>query len=204
MYTIGLVGGVASGKSTVAEMLSELGAVVLDADRTAHDVLNEPQVQTALVDRWGPGIVGPDGLVDRSAVARLVFGDDAESAEERRYLESVVHPLTRARVEERRDFLARQGQQVFVIDAPLLLEAGWDTACDCLVLVDTPDARRQEFARRRGCNAEALASREQAQLPLATKRHRADVVLDNSGTLDEVRQQVLTFWREVVVPHLGD
>lgn len=204
MYTIGVVGGVASGKSAAAEMLAELGAAVLSADRTAHDVLNQPEVREALVARWGAGILGADGLIDRSAVAPLVFGDTAESEEERRYLESVVHPLARAAVESKRERLVKAGQQVFVIDAPLLLEANWDTACDIIVMVDTPEERRARNAARRGWPVDELRRREEAQMPLSTKRHRADVVIDNRGTLQEMREQIDIFWRQVVVPQLGD
>lgn len=204
MYTIGLIGGVACGKSTVAEMLAEHGAVVLNADRTAHNVLTEPEVIQALVARWGRGILTSEGFINRPEVARHVFGDNLEAAEERAFLESVVHPLARAAIEKKRDFLVKQGQQVFVIDAPLLLEAGWDATCDCVVMVDTPDDRRIEFAARRGWPSGEVERRENAQLPLATKRHRADLVIDNSVPLSEVRNRIAIFWREVVAPQLGD
>lgn len=204
MFTIGLVGGVASGKSTVGEMLAELGAVVLNADRTAHGVLDQPPVVEQLVSRWGTGILGEAGRIDRAAVARLVFGNSPEAEEQRHFLESVVHPLARLAIEDKRDRLALAGQEVFVIDAPLLLEAGWDTACDTILMVDTPAERRLENAGRRGWPEGELQRREDAQLPLATKRHRADVVIDNGGSLDETRRQVLIFWREVVAPQLGD
>lgn len=204
MFTIGLVGGVASGKSTVAEMFAELGAVVLNADRTAHDVLNQPEVRDALAARWGSGVLDGDGAIDRASVARLVFGDSAEAEEQRQYLESVVHPLARSAIESKREKLAKAGQEVFVIDAPLLLEASWDSACDLVVMVDTPDEKRAQNAARRGWPAGELDRREEAQMPLATKRHRADVILDNSGALVEMREQIQIFWREVVGPQLGD
>lgn len=204
MYTIGLVGGVASGKSTVAEMFAELGAVVLSADRTAHEVLNQPAVRGGLVERWGPGILHPDGQINRAAIAKLVFGESPEAEEERHYLESVVHPLARLAIESKREKLAKEGQEVFVVDAPLLLEAGWDSACDLILMVDAPDELRARNAARRGWAADEIDLREEAQMPLSTKRHRADIVLDNGGPLSETREQVNIFWREVVVPQLGD
>lgn len=204
MYTIGLIGGVASGKSMVAEMLAELGAVVLNADQAAHNVLTQPEVRDQLVARWGRGVLDAEGQISRPAVAKLVFGDDPAAEDERHFLESVVHPLALAAVEIKRTWLANKGQEAFVIDAPLLLEAGWDTACDCIVMVDTPIERRQEFARRRGWAPGEIERREEAQLPLGVKRHRADVVIDNSGDMTEVRRQLEIFWREVVLPHLGD
>lgn len=204
MYTIGLVGGVASGKSTVADMFAELGAVVINADRLAHGVLATPKVLKQLVARWGEGILFEDGTVNRSAIARLVFGDSADAEEEREFLEGVIHPLTRREVEKKRKRLAAEGQEVFVVDAPLLLEAGWDSACDTILMVDTPDEMRAANAQRRGWPAEEIDRREEAQLPLEIKRHRSDVVINNSGDLKETREQVHIFWREVVVPQLGD
>ncbi|MGI9457485.1 MAG: dephospho-CoA kinase [Aeoliella sp.] len=204
MYTIGLVGGVASGKSMVAEMLAEFGAVVLNADRAAHNVLTQPEVQAQLVARWGRGILLEDGVIDRQAVARIVFGDDPPASEEREFLESVVHPLARAALETKRKLLAQEGKEVFVIDAPLLLEAGWDSACDCVIFVDTPDSARLVFAQKRGWPSGELVRRENAQMPLATKRHRADLVLDNSIDIAKLRQQIEIFWQEMVLPQLGD
>ncbi|QDU56404.1 dephospho-CoA kinase [Aeoliella mucimassa] len=204
MLTIGLIGGIASGKSTVAEMLADCGAVVLNADKVAHEVLNSPEVRTLLVNRWGPGILYPDESINRSAIARQVFGKSTQAVEERKYLESVVHPRTRLLLEEHRDQLAIQGHNVFIIDAPLLLEAGWDTECDMVLMVKASDERRIENAARRGWSVDELNRREDAQLPLATKRHRADVAIENSGTLAETREQVAIFWNEVVVPQLGD
>jgi dephospho-CoA kinase len=204
MYTIGLVGGVASGKSTVAEMFAELGAVVLYADRTAHDVLDQPEVRDQLVARWGRGILGDDDRIDRREVAALVFGDSPEVEGERKFLESIVHPLTRIALETHRELLAGRGQQAFVIDAPLLLEASWDSSCDTIVMVDTPEADRRKYAKKRGWPANELDRREAAQMPLDKKRHRADVVIDNRGDLDNTRQQVHDFWNEIVVPHLGE
>lgn len=204
MYTIGLIGGVASGKSTVAEMFAELGAVVLNADRAAHDVLDQPEVRDQLVARWGRVVLGDDDRVDRREVASLVFGDSPDAKEERKFLESIVHPLTRIALETRRELLAGQGQQVFVIDAPLLLEAGWDASCDIIVMVDAPEEHRRMYAKKRGWPAEELDRREGAQMPLEKKRHRADVVIDNGSDLAYTRQQVHDFWNDFVVPHLGE
>jgi dephospho-CoA kinase len=204
MYTIGLIGGVASGKSTVAEMLAELGAVVLNADRAAHDVLDQPEVRDQLVARWGRGVLMEDGRIERREVAALVFGGEPEVEEERQFLESIVHPLTRIALETQRELLAGRGQQVFVIDAPLLLEAGWDTSCDVIVLVDTPEEHRRKYAKKRGWSDEELDRREAAQMPLDEKRHRADLVIDNAGDLAATRRQVHHFWNELVVPRLGE
>ncbi len=203
MFTIGIVGGVASGKSTVAEMFAELGAVVFHADLIAHDVLNREEVRDALVARWGPAILHADGSINRAEIAKIVFGDTADADDERTYLESVVHPMALRTIDDMRERSARSGQQVFVIDAPLLLEANWDSDCDMVVMVETPDEQRAANAARRGWPADEISRREETQMPISTKRHRADVVFDNSGSLAETRNQVDVFWRDVVVPQLG-
>lgn len=196
--TIGLVGGIASGKSHVGKLLAERGAVVLAADEVAHGVLAEAEVREALVSRLGPQILTSTGDIDRGAVARLVFGDSDAATENRRYLEQMVHPRTRKRLEAIRELHRAQGASVFVIDAPLLLEAGWGEACDRILFVDAPLERRRHFARERGWEAGEIDRREQAQMPLAEKRARADWVIDNSGPLAALELQVNEFWRQVV------
>jgi len=199
---IGIVGGIASGKSMVADMLAELGAVVLCADRTAHKILDQPEVRDQLVARWGRGVLASDGQVDRSAIARVVFGPDASADEEREFLESVVHPLVLTALKKKQYLLAKQGLEVFVIDAPLLMEAGWESDCDCVLFVESADADRLQHAEKRGWAPEELEQREAAQMPLATKRHRADVVIDNSGDIPALREQIEILWRDVVQPQL--
>lgn len=203
MYTIGLIGGIASGKSTVSAMLAEHGAAVLDADRAAHTLLNHRDVQHKLIDRWGPQVMGESGQLDRSAIAQQVFGESEEATTERHFLESVIHPLTRQTLEAKRHELLGQGQQTFVIDAPLLLEAGWDSTCDLIVLVDTPLEQRLQNAQRRGWSPEELLRREQNQLSLEEKRDRSDYVIRNNGSLAHTRQQVAKLWCELVEPELS-
>ena len=203
MYTIGLIGGIASGKSTVAEMLADEGAAVLNADQVAHDVLNQDEVRDTLVAEWGKSILSNDGSINRAAVANLVFADTIDGEENRKFLESVIHPLTRRQLEQQRDQLVKQGKTVFVVDAPLLLEAGWDTTCDVVIMVQASDERRHENVARRGWSVDELERREQAQLPLATKLQRSDVVIDNSGTLAQTREQIEAFWQEFVQPRIG-
>ena len=203
MVTIGLVGGVASGKSMVGEMLAEMGAVVLDADRAAHEVLNEKEVCRELVARWGECVLASEGVVNRQEVAKIVFGDDPEAANEREFLESVVHPLTRDRLEKKRArLIADEGHQVFVIDAPLLLEAGWNASCDHILYMDAPEELRLKRAQKRGWTAGEVKRREKVQMPLSVKRHRADLAIDNSSDIRALRLQLEVFWNEVVQPQL--
>lgn len=195
---IGLTGGVASGKSLAAKYLAELGAVVLDADRAGHQVLREPEVPNALVKRWGPDIIGPTGEVDRGLVAEKVFGDWPQAVADRQFLEDLLHPRIRARLEAERTRQAGQGSDVFVLDAPLLLESHWDAACDVVIFVDAPVEQRSSRAAARGWTASQFAQREAAQWPVQRKRQLADWVLPNAGTPEDLRKQVHQFWQEYV------
>lgn len=196
MKTIGLVGGVASGKSLVARMFAELGAGLLDADRVGHEVLSQdPEVKSALVSRWGEQILAPDGSIDRSAVAATVFASNGASNAEREFLESLLHPRIRAKLAAQTAAFAGEGRPAVVLDAPLLLEAGWGPQCDLVVLVDVPRATRLARARDRGWTEAEFARREAAQWSTDKKREHANAVIENSGSIDALRQNVRTFWR---------
>jgi dephospho-CoA kinase len=150
MRIIGVTGGVASGKSTVARKLEGLGAVVLDADRAAHEALRLPQVEAAARQRWGERIFGPDGRIDRAGLARVVFAAGPEGERERRYLEQLIHPEAFRLLQLQAQALGTTDAAVFVLDAPLLMEAGWDDWCEKTVFVDAPGAARLSRALERG------------------------------------------------------
>lgn len=181
---IGLVGGIGAGKSEVARAMGEAGAVVIDSDAEAKAALERPEVKSRLVEWWGPGVLGPDGRVERAAVARIVF----ERPVERERLEGLVHPLIRSR---RGEVIARaraSGVGVAVIDAPLLLEAGVDEECDAIVFVESPrEVRLARVREHRGWTEEELARRERAQWPLERKRAAADEVIVNDGDREALR-----------------
>jgi dephospho-CoA kinase len=206
MKTIGLVGGVASGKSLVAKYFVELGAGLLDADRAGHDVLAEdPVVQAALVERWGPSILAADGSIDRSAIAKHVFGSGDDSASnqadsERQFLESLLHERIRRRLEAQRIQFANEGRPAVVLDAPLLLEAGWSPLCDVLVMVESPRDDRLARSQARGWSSPEFDSRESAQWAVDEKRRAAHVAIVNDGTLDELRAAVRSVWERYVAP----
>jgi dephospho-CoA kinase len=198
MQVLGILGGVASGKSLVARQLAQFGAGVLDADRAGHEVLAMPATEAAAGERWGQEIFAADGRIDRARLAAIVFAAGPQGAGERKYLEQLTHPQIERRLARQAEELAALGCRVAVLDAPLLLEAGWDRLCDRLVFVDAPRATRLARARTRGWDEEDFAARESAQESLDLKRKRADVVLDNSGPPEATLAQVERFWQSLL------
>jgi len=200
MKIIGLTGGIASGKSAVAAEFAALGAIVLDADAAAHETINLPAVQQLLVERWGDGILQSDGEIDRAAVARQVFADPDAGQKELRFLERVLHPRIREQFEAELAELAAAGTVAAVIDAPLLLEAGWESLCDYLVFVETPRSERLGRASLRNWSEEEFAKREALQMPISEKHRRSSHILDNSGSKESLREQVQACWASFGLP----
>lgn len=194
MKIFGIVGGIASGKSAVSAELAALGATVLDADRTAHEVIQLPAVKQALVDRWGSGIIAASGEVNRQAVAKQVFSSQPNSESELRFLEQTLHPPIRQQFEAELERLAEKGVPAAVIDAPLLLEAGWGSLCDGVIFVDSTREKRLERAALRGWSEEDFSLREQVQMPIEEKKSIATHVVANEGSLDALKAQVRDFW----------
>jgi dephospho-CoA kinase len=188
MITIGLIGGVASGKSAVARLFARRGAVILDADRVGHEVLLEPAVIEQLSARWGSGILDEQGQINRSAVAKIVFAPGNEA--DRRFLNSVSHARIAARLAEQLTALRQTKCRAAILDAALLLEAGWDQLCDVIIFVHVPRELRLARARSRGWDDAELARREATQLPLEVKEGRATHRIENSGTLADLQRQV--------------
>jgi dephospho-CoA kinase len=194
---IGLLGGVASGKSFVARRLEELGAALLDADGAGHEVLRTPEVEALARARWGDGVFGPDGRIVRKALAAIVFRPGDAGRRELTYLEQITHPRIGERLRAQLQAAGVQGVKALILDAPVLLEAGWDALCDRLVFVDSPEDQRLERARSRGWSEEEFRRREGAQVDLTEKRARADFVIDNSGSKENTISEVDRFWRSV-------
>lgn len=198
MKVIGILGGVASGKSLAARELARLGAGLLDADRAAHEVLRMPEIEAAARERWGGEIFAPQGGIDRARLARIVFADPPDGPRERKYLEQLTHPEIGRLLAREAERLEAAGRTVAVLDAALLLESGWDKLCDMLVFVEAPRGLRLARALERGWSEPDFAAREDAQESLGAKRESADVVLDNSGSPEQTRAQVERFWRSFV------
>jgi dephospho-CoA kinase len=194
MRIIGITGGVASGKSTVARQFGQLGAGVLDADQAGREALRLPHVEAAARRRWGEAVFAPEGRIDRTRMAGVVFAPGPEGREERKYLEQLTHPEIAGLVRRQAEALATAGVQIGVLDAPLLVEAGWDDWCEKTVFVEAPREERLRRAMARGWSKEDFAAREAAQESLDCKRAHADIIIDNAGPPERTQAQVEQFW----------
>jgi len=183
---VGLTGGVASGKSTVAAILAELGAVVVDADLLAREVVapGTPGL-AAVVAEFGDGVLGADGSLDRPALGAVVFADEAA----RRRLEAIVHPLVRARGRELEE--AAPPGAVVVHDIPLLAETGQAAGFDAVVVVDVPvETQVERMVSQRGMSREDAEARIAAQATREQRLAVATYVVDNTGTREDLRDRV--------------
>ncbi len=212
---VGLIGGVGSGKSSVAQRWQAIRPVaVIDADQLGHQVLHFPTVKERIRQRFGPTIFqsiprspgsgqrhptapfpdgrGTDQEISRSALGRLVFGPDSAAQQARHDLEAIVHPEIRSLLEREIRELRRQANvEAILLDAAVLLEAGWNDMCDVVVFIDTPETDRiARVHAGRGWSAAELAQREASQWPLSRKRAAADAVIDNSNSVDDAARQM--------------
>ncbi|HET8621395.1 MAG TPA: dephospho-CoA kinase [Acidimicrobiales bacterium] len=191
MLVVGLTGGIGSGKSTVSAMLAAKGAVVVDADAVTREV-QQPgtPVFAAMVERFGPGIVAPDGTLDRAAVAGIVFTDpDALAA-----LNDIVHPAVGARIAERMTELAATGE-IVVLDVPLMVESKRGYPVAALVVVDVdPEVAVRRLVEGRGMREDDVRARMSRQATREERLARADRVVDNSGSVDDLARQVDDLW----------
>ncbi len=185
---IGLLGGMGSGKSTVSAAFAQRGGRIISGDALGHEALRQPEVRKEIVHRWGADVLDARGDVDRRKVSALVFTDSAQ----RRALEAMVFPWIERRIREEIAAANADPDATFIVlDAAIMLEAGWNNVCDWLVYVDAPrEVRLRRLADQRGWNEQEVEARERAQMPLADKVSRADFSLDNSGPPDAVAGQV--------------
>jgi dephospho-CoA kinase len=195
---VGLTGGIASGKTTVAAVFSELGAYVLDADRIAHGLL-EPggRAVEAVVDRFGSDVLADGGGIDREALGRLVFAD----ADARRALEAIVHPAVREEMDRLVDAYRRteDGIPVVIVDAALLVETGRHRMLDRLIVLRCGrEAQLRRIATRGGMTRQEAEARIDAQAPLAEKLAVADYVIDTETDLERTRRQTESVWQRLL------
>ncbi|WP_262851970.1 dephospho-CoA kinase [Mumia quercus] len=193
MTRVGLTGGIGAGKSAVTALLRQRGAVVIDSDALAREVV-EPGTSglDAVVERFGESILGADGRLDRPALGAVVFADE----QARRDLEAIIHPRVRARAAQ---LEAEAGPDAIVVhDVPLLVETDQAGLYDLLVVVDVPvETQIERLAARRGMSTDEAESRIAAQATREQRLAAADVVLDNTGSLDDLAKAVDALWERL-------
>ncbi len=192
---IGLLGGIASGKSTVASAFEKLGCAVINADLLAHHALEQPDIQQNVLAEFGSDILESDDSISRTALAKVVFKNHAKLAR----LNQLIHPWVFAKCKER---LAQHQNDpaipAIVLDMPLLMEVQWDVHCDHLVFVECSEEIRHERAIKRGSSPESLANRELFQISLDKKAMRADNVLINNSDLSSLVRQVTRVFTNII------
>ncbi|NLV54046.1 MAG: dephospho-CoA kinase [Acidimicrobiales bacterium] len=194
MILVGLTGGIGSGKSTVSALLAAKGATVIDADAITRELQAPGQpVLTAIVDRFGEGVLTDDGELDRPGLASIVFGDD----EALRALNAIVHPAVGVEIARRLEAAAGT-DGVVVLDVPLLVESGRDDMAALVVVDVEPDVAVERLERDRGMTAEDAWARIARQASRAERLARADIVIDNHGDRAELEARVDEVWREIL------
>jgi len=194
MLRLGLTGGIGSGKSTVARMLAERGAVIIDADAISRELVEpgEPALDR-LVEEFGTGILREDGSLNRGALARVAFDDAAAAAR----LNQIMHPAIREESERRIADAVRRGATVVVYDMPLLVETGQQEVVDRVIVVDVPEAVQiQRAVGSRGLDEADVRRRIALQASREERLGCADGVIDNSGDVAETERQVEALWQE--------
>ena len=194
MRVIGLTGGIGTGKSTVAGFLAELGAFVMELDKTGHEVLRREDIREKLVGEFGEEILGADGEIDRTRLGKIVFNDTVALAR----LNGITHPAIDAVIESRVEKCRAEGVGVVVLEAAALLDAGrgWQ-ADEIWVTVAPEDVVLQRLADRVGFSEEEIKARIRSQISSEERIGQADVVIDTDCTLDELQDRVETEWRKL-------
>ena len=192
MLTIGLTGGIGAGKSVVADLLQQRGAVIIDADRLGHEAYApHSEAWAAVVAAFGTDILTPEEEIDRRKLGAIVFADAAQLER----LNGIMHPIMARMVAQRQDDLRARGVAVVVVEAAVLFEAGWDALVDEVWSADAPTdtvvARLQE---RNGFSETEALKRINSQMPAADRNRRATVVVDNAGDLDALQRTVASLW----------
>lgn len=192
---VGVTGGFGTGKTTVARMFATLGAAVINADKIAHDVIApEGGVYKKVISLFGKAILKRNGRIDRKKLGKIVFADKKKLS----LLNSVIHPEVIRRVREAAKERKSRSKKVFVIDVPLLIEAGLEEMMDKIVVV-TIDQKTQikRCTKKWSLSREAIMRRIRNQMSLSKKRQLADFIIDNNGSFDATKKEVKKIWREM-------
>jgi dephospho-CoA kinase len=201
MLVIGLTGGIGTGKSEVSRILKELGAEVIDADRVGHEAYSpHTAIWREVVDTFGDRVLGPTGEIDRKRLGAIVFSDpEAMDA-----LNAIMHPRMADIIREQIGGLREQGANLVVLEAALLIEAGWQSLVDEVWVTHATGGQVEERLRRRnGLTEEQIRSRVRAQMPFEERSRHAQVVVHNSGSLEELRHEVESLCRSKVGGKVG-
>lgn len=195
---VGIVGGIGSGKSAVADWVAQRAKVaVLNADTMGHEALQDADVKQALCKRFGDAILAADGSIARPALAREVFGSDATHRDARHDLECIVHPEIDRRIVDGVAVATANEQEAVLLDAAVLLEAGWRNKCDLVVFIDTPDdVRLRRVSELRGWTENELHRRESNQWSLMDKRRESDFIVINDRDLDFAGTQLMDILKQ--------
>ena len=181
---------VGAGKSSVVRNVKSLQLHFIDADRIGHDQLTVKKIKDQIVKTFGAQVLDSSGNISRPNLAAQVFGDSSEKQEKRQQLNAIVHPAIRSEI-RRQINSAPQDADAIILDAALLLEAGWADECNAVIFIDTSlEQRRKRVAETRGWSAEELQRREASQLSLEEKRRRSDFCVDNSGDISVAAHQM--------------
>ena len=192
---IGILGGIASGKSTVASIFAELGCKVIDADKIAHESLEQKNIKKKIVDQFGKNVLDSAGTVDHKKLARIVFSD----AERLSTLTGIIHPLVIEQTEELIGQYNRQNQiKAIVLDMPLLVEIGWAKRCDRLIFVDSSEKKRLDRAKKLGYDKKQIEIRENYQISLDNKVALADNVVENNSDFSALVRQIADILSDIM------
>ncbi|MBA2116977.1 dephospho-CoA kinase [Bremerella alba] len=203
MKTIGILGGIASGKSAATDALRQLGAVVFDADKAGHRVLELPEVKAEIRARFSSSVFDAHGNVLRPKIAELVFGDSGPHRQALADLEKISHPRIGALLEAALKQAEVSGAPAFVVDAPVMIKAGWIGHCDYVLYVDASREKRLERALARNWSENEFDIREAAQEKLEVKRQLADIAIPNDDDLSQLQAAIRSFWNQQIASPPG-
>ena len=197
LLILGLTGGIGSGKSTVAKMLMDMGALRLDGDSLAHQAMESSEIQQKLRETFGEKIFNSSGHLDRPALGEIVFS--REDGSELKKLTSLIHPEVREKIHHQLQIWSQGTFQVVILDIPLLLESPLRELCQVILFVDTPYEKRLErVCKNRGWEEEELKKRESFQMDLQKKKDLSNYCVKNRGDLEGLKEQIQQIWKQIL------